>query len=604
MEVTANALEEILINKNNINAPVVQVVQIKEEAGTDLIRAALSDGTHFIPAILGSKIKTMIDNQVIQRNSLIRLLKYTTTTNVKKPLIVISAELFKENDSLIGKPVPLALEKLDMPRPLDFPTTSNPATSNNSVLTSPNVPISSPPKQSATYSPQRNQIISPSPPRAPAQNIAGGNVLISSLNSYLSNWSLIVRITTKAPIRQFQGSRPGKLFSIIMRDKNNSEIKGTFFNQEADKFENVVHEGKIYRVSCGKVKKANERFNTTNCEYEITFDSTTSITEIPDDGSIPANTFNAVKIADCSKFLNKTVDIVAIVTGISDVQTLISKKGTPLVKRGVTISDETGSVEVTLWGNTATEFDISVGEVFAARSVTVGDFHGVSLSCGQSSTIVAELPQPDSNNLIAWYSQLDEESKEKIKQTNISTEGLANVNAKNINHLSEIDEKQLCRSDQGDIISFYALIMDIPMSRKLLYKSCPNEACRGSGVIVDEATGTMRCRKCNQEVTNPKLRYSLSVKCGDHTGSMYVNLIGDENVNYPIVNMHPEELDDEDTTKLRDKLLKKSFFRMIRIKARGKMSDFGVKLVALSGSELNFAEEANNLAKNIEELFD
>lgn len=590
MEVTSNVLEDILVKKVNVMEPIVQVVQIKECNQHDLYRAALSDGTHFIPAMLGSKLKDLIENKVIQRNSLIKLLKYTVSNNSKQPLIVLNAELHKEMNSIIGKPLALQIDRNDIPKPdLSAPMTSP---QRGTITASPASVTNSPSKVKMTVSPTRSN-------QSTMQMTT--NIPIASLNQYLTSWSLIVRIISKSQMRQFQGSRPGKLFSIIMRDKNNDEIKGTFFNQEAEKFENLVEQDKVYKVSCGRVKKANERYNSTKSEFEITFDSTSSIIEIPDDNSIPANVLKFTKISDCSKMTGKTVDIISIITFIGDCQTIKTKSGSSIEKRNITVSDETGTIEVTLWGSSATEFDQKESEIFCVRNVTVSDFRGVSLNVGQSATIVVNPPDNDVKNIRNWYESLNDEKKENLKQKLLIPDY---GQAATINCLSEIDEKQMCRTENGEVFCVNVMIQDMPSSRKPVYQACPNEACRGSGLIVDQETGKMICKKCNKEVMNPKLRYSLSLKVGDYSGSAYINVIGDENSFMPLINVKPEEFEIDDTTKLRTMLLKKSFFRALRVKVRGKNSEYGVKLTAISGGEVNFAEEALRIANNITASFE
>lgn len=40
-------------------------------------------------------------------------------------------------------------------------------------------------------------------------------------------------------------------------DKNGTQIQATFFKDACDKFEPIIHEGKIYLLSNGTVKIAN-----------------------------------------------------------------------------------------------------------------------------------------------------------------------------------------------------------------------------------------------------------------------------------------------------------------------------------------------------------
>lgn len=99
-------------------------------------------------------------------------------------------------------------------------------------------------------------------------------VPISDLNPYLNKWTIKARVTSKSQIRSW--SKPtgnGQLFSIDLLDENDSEIRGTFFNQDVDKFYTLLEKDEVYTFSNGSVKPANKRFNSLNNNYEISFNS-------------------------------------------------------------------------------------------------------------------------------------------------------------------------------------------------------------------------------------------------------------------------------------------------------------------------------------------
>lgn len=63
------------------------------------------------------------------------------------------------------------------------------------------------------------------------------------------------RITQKSAMRKWSNSRgEGTLFSIDLLDEEGSEIKGTFFKTEAERWYDELHEGQVYRISGGKIK--------------------------------------------------------------------------------------------------------------------------------------------------------------------------------------------------------------------------------------------------------------------------------------------------------------------------------------------------------------
>ncbi len=69
----------------------------------------------------------------------------------------------------------------------------------------------------------------------------------------------------------------GKLFSIDMLDES-GEIRGTFFNQQADKFFALIEAGKVYRIRGGALKPSNPKFNTLKNPFELSFSDATEVT--------------------------------------------------------------------------------------------------------------------------------------------------------------------------------------------------------------------------------------------------------------------------------------------------------------------------------------
>lgn len=54
------------------------------------------------------------------------------------------------------------------------------------------------------------------------------------------------RITKKGDMRSWQNARgAGTLFSVDLLDEDGSEIKGTFFKADADKWFEILQEGKV-----------------------------------------------------------------------------------------------------------------------------------------------------------------------------------------------------------------------------------------------------------------------------------------------------------------------------------------------------------------------
>lgn len=79
-----------------------------------------------------------------------------------------------------------------------------------------------------------------------------------------------VRITNKTEKTYTNAKGDGKLFSVDMLD-DSGELRGTGFNEEADRIGAMMEVGKCYKIRGGRLKQANRRFSHINNDYELTF---------------------------------------------------------------------------------------------------------------------------------------------------------------------------------------------------------------------------------------------------------------------------------------------------------------------------------------------
>lgn len=62
-------------------------------------------------------------------------------------------------------------------------------------------------------------------------------------------------MTKKSDMRTWSNARgEGQLFSVDLLDEDGSEIKGTFFKADAEKWIGVLTEGQVYSFCGGRVK--------------------------------------------------------------------------------------------------------------------------------------------------------------------------------------------------------------------------------------------------------------------------------------------------------------------------------------------------------------
>jgi len=64
------------------------------------------------------------------------------------------------------------------------------------------------------------------------------------LNTFARDWIVKARVATKGEKKTTRNG--GQLLKIELVDQYGTQIEGTFFNDSAHKFENLIEENKVY----------------------------------------------------------------------------------------------------------------------------------------------------------------------------------------------------------------------------------------------------------------------------------------------------------------------------------------------------------------------
>ncbi|CAM9660812.1 unnamed protein product, partial [Sphacelaria rigidula] len=92
---------------------------------------------------------------------------------------------------------------------------------------------------------------------APVQRQSQDNMYLplSALNPYQNRWIVKARITNKSNMKRWSNPRgEGTLFSIDLLDEAGSEMRGTFFKADADKWYDSLQAGNVYSFQGGRIK--------------------------------------------------------------------------------------------------------------------------------------------------------------------------------------------------------------------------------------------------------------------------------------------------------------------------------------------------------------
>jgi replication factor A1 len=300
-------LHEILVQERRSNRPVLQIVQIQEihpkANETKRYRVALSDGRHYSSAMCSQALNTEIANEVVKVHHIIRLNRYTVNESTGKKVFVI----------------------------MDFDLVSAAPTD---VLGSPSAlreEVQAPPANPPSVRPPPREDPKPRPAVAPARPRASETfVSIAALTPDIQNWTIQAKVDRKAQMSFWSNPQSeGNLFSVTLKDRSGTEIRGTFFKADADKWYPVLELDKVYTITGGRVKSANRRFTSVQNDYEITFESTTRFDEVVDDGLIGGRAYTfADSLRDVQAMKEHTmVDVVAVVKEMDEAVDHNEKRG-------------------------------------------------------------------------------------------------------------------------------------------------------------------------------------------------------------------------------------------------------------------------------------
>ena len=648
---------------------VIQIKEMSSRNSSRMFKLAISDGEYYAPAILSSKLNEKIDSGDIQKNSIVLINEYYLIPSVNKDKLIIKGiEPFCLFSSLIGKPhLIFSNTEQSVQRNDDnnsFPSSQDAQNSQDTkIIFSPPLPniqnkdetqitlmnnaltgriqqlpqneFSFDQPQQINYTPDQNQgsdqysslsqnsiidqestvdtnpeLIHDLPSYYPNtyQNTSQRHACIGIdlLNPYICNWSILARVTLKGSMLNYtRDGKSSKLFNITMKDKTDSEIRGTFYNDQADIFYPIIEQDQVYQISGGLIREKNSRFNSTLHDYEICFNSTTTFVPMIDDHTIGKLTYRFKKLSTLPNISPKTtVDILGYVITVGPIQVLTSKYGDKTYeKRDIVICDDTNvKCDMTLWEDVARDFPSHGGFIVAFKDAKLSDFKGRTLS--SSSTLIINPTWIDeAEKLQRWiFECISENGFDFDKMESISS---GSEVTRSSFFLSQINDLDFSNNEKSEYGSSIVSISDIIVSKKIYYNACPNPECKFKGLSTSN-DGSFFCSKCQKIIEKPAYRYMFSVKVKDFSGSTYMSLIGDDQIGAIITGMTAEELkertDELDETEIR-KLIQEKFFTELNVKYRIKSEEYNgnnqVKINIFSAQPLNYKEGALFFANEI-----
>lgn len=344
---------------------------------------------------------------------------------------------------------------------------------------------------------------------------------IEGLSPYAHKWTIKARVSYKSDIKTWsKPSGDGKLFSVNFLDET-GEIRATGFNDQVDQFYELLQDGQVYYISSPcRVQLAKKQFSNLPNDYELTFERDTVVEKAEDQTSVPQVRFNFCGIQALNEVVkDTTVDVIGVLQKAGDVETFNSKNtNKDYDKRELTIVDDSGfSVRVTLWGQTATNFDPIPESVIAFKGVRVSDFNGKSLSLLSSGTMAVDPDIPEAHRLKGWYDASGRTDR-FMTHNNGGTMGAAAGRKADDKNIFQVKDSGLGMGEEPEYFTLKATIVYIKQDT-FCYPACSSEGCNKKVTQVDNG---WRCEKCDLVHERPEYRYIMSVNVNDHTGQLWL----------------------------------------------------------------------------------
>ncbi|KAJ1724067.1 Replication factor A protein 1 [Coemansia erecta] len=432
---------------------------------------------------------------------------------------------------------------------------------------------------------------------------------IGDLNPYHNKWTIRARVTQKTNIKSWnKPTSSGRLFSVNLLDES-GEIRATAFTQQVDKLFPLLEVGKVYYVSNAQVKMARQQFSNVNNQYELTFDDNSVVELCTEQGSVPQEHFDFIRLDSLGKFeKNHVLDVLAVVREVGDVTEITAKADQrKMRKRELTLVDQSGyQVRMTLWGDDADSFAVPGEPVLAFKGARVGDFGGRTLSLPSMGSMTVNPDIPAAHQLRGWYDAGGRTQQFQSYGGSGGSGGGQGDSAERfeaqLKTMAQVRDEHLGEGEGADYFYLKGTIAYI-RSNSLSYPGCPGDNC-SKKVVENQSSGDWYCEKCQRSYAAPNYRYIFSVNVSDETGQTWVQCfdeIGQVILGQSANVMAQYQTNDEASFK---RVLEEATFKEFKFRCRAKTEMFNenrrVRVSAVGIYPIDYVAEAKRLTRLIE----
>lgn len=566
VQLTKGSIRQILDGKN-VTDPILQIMQMKNIQnnmdGMTRYKVTLFDGEmQHTFGILATQKNHLVEDNLLKINSIIRLEEYAANVLSKDPPKVVVILL---NFEIIGNadedPVSHD-EEVSKPK--------------ENIEPKVNAPVKKATMDSKSFFNKKDE--KPVSNVGPAGTFNGHKIFgISSLNPYQNKWSIQARVTNKSAIRTYSNARgEGKLFNFELLD-GTGEIRVSGFNEQVDKFYDMLQIDNVYYISRAQLKTANKQYSRLANDYEMTMTNETVIEPCHEQvENLPTIQLKIVPLSELAdKNANEMVDVIGVVKSFGEVSTIVTKAtNKELTKREITLVDDSNaSINCTLWGKQAEDFDGSENPVVLVKSAKLGDYNGRTLSVGTATVFQVNPDIPEAHRLRGWFDQGGNDLcvKELSNQTGMSSSGGTMMTQSNWKTLDKMKTENLGMQDKPDYFSMKGTVLYSKKDNSM-YMACPGEGCNKK--VIDQNDGTYRCEKCQKNYQDFKWRMILNINLADYSDSCWATCF--QETSELILGINADDLGELKSTNnpKYDEYFSECVFKEFNFKLRAKMETY------------------------------
>ncbi|KAL1414323.1 hypothetical protein MTO96_007567 [Rhipicephalus appendiculatus] len=462
---TTGAIQRLL-NKEEVHEPVLQIVGLKviRTDSAERCKIALFDGEDcHACAMLGAQLTSTVDNNQVDKYSVVRLEKYmwyTVRESSRDILVILGLTVIRKGD--------------EVGCPLWRPSTSISSTPSTAPVAASSFGSSS----------------------------SGGIIPIAQLTLFDARWTIKARVTYKTAVRYYKKPwHEGKLFSVHLLDES-GEISAKAFNDACDQLYGAIEAGKVYEISYyGMQRPRDPSYSIFKHQYELLFTPGTTAYACNDETTnIPMLKLESVPISNVPDVAeNSVIEVMGICSWTGDVGT-VKKRGTnkDLKKRDVLLVDESNTdILLTLWNDEAEKFDGTGNPVIAVKGARVTRYNGgITLSVISSGAVHVNPNIPETQTLVSWYK---ESVPSPTRSLSAQGNGVRDHGMTNWKCLAQVGKERL---GEGGTPEYFDVMgcLSVVRIENAVYKACTSESCKNKK-LSDLEGGNYFCEKCDR-VTN------------------------------------------------------------------------------------------------------